>query len=236
MDNCEYGLRYKMYAPNNTYIGVCSKTKFNWYLRKKLATLISDDAIKLLFEPQAGKKQHREIFLRKQNKCTICGIDNEELFSYHIVPHKFKKWFPLIKKSRVSNDIVPLCDNCRSETCKLHDFYTKELYQEHKFEAFTNIKSNIHLIEKYKKGFIEPNSRAFQKICDLIGKSDFTIDDLDNYIKNANSILPEKQIVKKYIDDDKLKEFVDNWKTLFVENMNPKYLAGDFFNYDDGWV
>lgn len=238
-DFSEYCLTHKMYTPTGVFIGMCSKDKLAWYLKKKLAILGEDKSVKLTFEPQFGKRVHRNIVPRKFNKCTICAANAKDIkiTPYHVIPLIFKKHFPIDKKSHVSNDIVPMCPGCISDANSLNDWYIVQLYEEFKMNPKMRHNSNINFLTKYLKNeFKLKNEKINNKIADIIGIKDFTIDDVEAYVELEKDICPEEKIVKKCIIDGNLNEFIKDWKTMFVENMEPKCLAEDFFNEDTGWV
>lgn len=226
----DYVLCCKIYSPDGKYLGPCCESKFKWYLRKNLAVKIDDKSIKLNFVPEMGKRLHREFIMRK-SICTICG-STDDLLQFGIIPHKFKKHFPFNKKSHVSNDIVMLCRPCSNDTNALQDFYTDELYKDFNISDTKSTKSNIKVIEKYLARNVD-DVIAKKRLSKIINKQDFTEDDLREYVTSVNN--NEKTIVEHFINQNKLDEFIENWKTLFVENMNPKYLNDDFFDIVDGW-
>lgn len=63
--------------------------------------------------PKSGPKergQGYELEL-KDNVCVRCGA-SEHLSRFHVVPHTYRKYFPLHLKSHSQHDVVVLCVDC----------------------------------------------------------------------------------------------------------------------------
>ncbi len=93
--------------------------RFHWYLRKQLATQIDNLTIQLNFEAKGQGNAGDPYYLSEHiNQCVVCG-DDRHYTRHHVVPHEYRRWFPLELKSSNSHDIVLLC-------CQCHERYESE--------------------------------------------------------------------------------------------------------------
>lgn len=69
--------------------------------------------VRLKFEPAGRARGGPGDFYRgmKENKCVVCGRA-DDLLRKNVVPHEYRKLFPLVMKSKTSHDIVLLCLPC----------------------------------------------------------------------------------------------------------------------------
>lgn len=115
-DNC------KILSPDNQLLCYCSKEKIEWYLKRNLGELVSEDpsAVRLFFQPSGNAlsdltefKNEYEVFMKhsRENQCVVCG-KTDNFFKYHVVPSYYRNYFPLELKSHRSHDILLLCWTC----------------------------------------------------------------------------------------------------------------------------
>ena len=68
--------------------------------------------IRLNFEPGGRAHLDEKYYLAdKANRCCVCGNEGSWL-RHSIVPHQYRRHFPMSMKSRISHDIVLLCPAC----------------------------------------------------------------------------------------------------------------------------
>jgi hypothetical protein len=91
----------------------CTKKKARSYLKKGLATLLSEEpfVFKLNFEPKGEGNPDQQ---PRENKCVVCGSEND-LTRHHVVPYALRKMLPAELKDHLSEDIVPLCEEHHRE-------------------------------------------------------------------------------------------------------------------------
>lgn len=232
-DNC------KIYSQDDKFLGFCDKKKYDWYIRKDLVTIIDDKSIKLNFEPKInGHNGQFEEFCKTEIKtqCVICG-NKETLNKFHVVPLEFRRLFPLHMKSHASHDVVLVCEECQGDLNHLHHQYKTHLFEKFnlvpnpkllKIKAYANQKlrllkkednefnkKKLYNCEQELKKYLghEPTLVELNELRDIC-----TFDDLGEYKTVAEFI------VNQYKDN--LEQFEKNWRDIFVENMEPKFLPG----------
>ena len=193
----------------------CDQKKANWYLKKKLATVITTSpfVIKLLFEP-VGKNTVAEAI---QNVCVVCGVDADEkgLLKHHVVPSCFRQKFPDHKKSHQPHDIVLSCKECSIQCQHYYDIYKKGIYKEF------NVVARLSPSEQHIR------SCASAIACTRLTKQSMT--DIVTYNTNSSETVRCKNIPK--IRFDKLRQIVSTELSIIpselcyshVQNVITKY-------------
>jgi hypothetical protein len=101
----------RMRGPDGVLLCTCNYKKIQWYISRDLADLVEEDppTIQLRFQPGGRGHVGDPYYLaKKENKCVVCG-HGENYIRHSIVPHSYRKCFPIEKKSRSSHDIVLVC-------------------------------------------------------------------------------------------------------------------------------
>eukprot|EP01126_Amoeba_proteus_P005935 TRINITY_DN1204_c0_g1_i1.p1 TRINITY_DN1204_c0_g1~~TRINITY_DN1204_c0_g1_i1.p1 ORF type:complete len:481 (-),score=83.98 TRINITY_DN1204_c0_g1_i1:350-1792(-) len=122
-----------MQAPDGEVICSINNKKARWYLERDLAIFIEEKPhpiLRLKNAPKGRGHSGDEYYLsEKQNNCVVCGL--EENFSrFSIVPHSYRKLFPLNLKSHSSHDIVLLCQKCHSKASSANEALKNTLTKE----------------------------------------------------------------------------------------------------------
>jgi hypothetical protein len=242
-DNC------KIYAPNDKLLGYCDKRKYDWYIKKGLVDVIGDDldkSIRLKFEPKNNNinGQFQEYCkIEIETQCVVCG-SKEFLNKFHVVPLEFRRFFPLHMKSHASHDVVLVCADCQSDLNYMYHQYKTHLLEKFKLVPNPNlvkIKSSadkhLRLLKKYNQDihsqYSQYNTHKQQLdqneiiLKELLGH-DVTIEELEQLkdictydnLGTAKSI--GEYIVNQYKDN--LQEFEKNWRKVFVDSIEPKFL------------
>jgi len=96
----------RMEGPDGKLLALVGRERCQWYLRMKLAIVVSQDpfVIRLLFEPKNKDSSFRLEPIK--NECVVCG-ETEKLRKHSVVPHPLRKHF-----SKRYKDIVLLCGSC----------------------------------------------------------------------------------------------------------------------------
>jgi len=227
-----------MLAPDGELIGKIGYKRTQWYLRKNLAILISENPtiIQLKFEPK-GRGSVGDLFYlsNRENKCVVCGCeDKNNLTKHHIIPYCFRRCLPDFIKRHTSHDIIMLCEKCHNKyerfaTQRKHEladqykvsrtvirFVDKKLLKAKKYatillknEVF-DISDNMYL---YLMKFTNRN---------IISKKHLVKMSVTNPYKiRIYGISYAKEIVKKIEDLD---VFIVDWRKHFINTMNPRFM------------
>jgi len=125
-DDCQ------MLSAEGVLMAKIDRKRFNWYIKKNLAEQIDANTIKLKFEPKGLGYANDKFYLSKMmNHCVVCGV-NDHYTKHHVVPHEYRKHFPLDFKSSSSHDIVLLCSNCHESYETLAMQFKKQLAIQHR--------------------------------------------------------------------------------------------------------
>ncbi|EDW38009.1 GL12271 [Drosophila persimilis] len=108
-DNC------LLQAPDGELLCTMDRRKASWYLAQNLGTKVSENpfTVRLNFEPagRAVGEVGRYYQTPKENQCVVCG-NREALIRKNVVPHQYRKHFPVVMKSHTSHDVLLLCPPC----------------------------------------------------------------------------------------------------------------------------
>ena len=97
--------------------------------------------VQLKFEPSGRPGSEDSYYLNfKDNICVVCGSD-QSYMRKNIVPHDYRRYFPLVMKDHHSHDILLMCPECH----RLSTFYDDKLRRE------LAIKYNAPLGKAYMK-------------------------------------------------------------------------------------
>ncbi len=117
-----------VYHPNGKKMFVCGNKRAEWYLKKKLATIIGDYEIKLTFIPKGLGFNDDEIFglCARKNICVVSGRDYD-LQRHHIVPYCYRTYLPVEYKSKNHHDVVLINREIHSQYEKFANDFKKEI-------------------------------------------------------------------------------------------------------------
>ncbi|XP_046394204.1 exonuclease 3'-5' domain-containing protein 2 isoform X2 [Ischnura elegans] len=122
-------------APDGEVLCTCDRRRAMWYVEKGIGELIEEKTVdpdnvdgecktvikvRLKFEPKrrAINESEKYYCIVKDNRCVVCGKEDSYLRK-HIVPHEYRKYFPVWMKSRQSHDVLLLCINCHIQSNRI---------------------------------------------------------------------------------------------------------------------
>lgn len=232
----------KVFAPDGELLFRCSVKTINWYLKRQLADIIEEDnnriSIRLNFEP-AGRGGKGNIFLLsdKENKCVVCGEENE-LSKHHVVPRCYRTWFPKQFKSRQSHDVLITCRECHTQYEQFADELRKELSIKYNAPLFNQTPKDIkeynralmqaYSLWKYKEKIPEDkrkNMYSFiQKALNIDSLDEELIEQIANQPKKSftESDSVHGKLVVSSLDD--IQDFIQMWRKHFVDYAKPSFL------------
>ncbi|XP_044292794.1 exonuclease 3'-5' domain-containing protein 2 [Varanus komodoensis] len=153
-DNCF------LHAPDGQPLCTCDRKKAQWYLDKGIGELISTDPfiVKLQFEPAGRPESKVDYYLTvKENLCVVCG-KRESYIRKNIVPHEYRKHFPIQMKDHNSHDVLLLCTTCHAVS-NYHDNHLK-LQLAEEFGAPLGCEEGVRLLEDPIRRQVRSGARA----------------------------------------------------------------------------
>lgn len=226
-DNCS------VYSPCGKLMFRCKEKRINWYLKRELAELIEVEGeglcAKLLFEPKGLGKHNDPFSLEKaENKCVVCGKESN-LTRHHVIPSMYRKHFPNKYKSNYHHDVLPICRTCHDEYELTADTLKGELAD--RFNVRTDYKeyfsiSRVAYDYKFYREFMSEDKleTSIQRMDDFIG---------GNSLENIEKLISLKGVAsdmirnqgRRVIENFDLQEFVELWRSHFIENSDPKFMS-----------
>ena len=224
-------------SPEGHLMFRCETKKVNWYLKRDLADIITDEplTIKLKFQPNGLGNHNKNYGLNEmENICVVCG-SKEFLTRHHVVPICYRKYFPIEKKSHNFHDVLSVCAVC-------HESYEKFAFD-----------FKLSLADKYNAPINGEliNNKDFLKIrriasC-LIGETANQIPKwrIVEMKKQIKSHFSWKRVSKKRLEDivnlevkvynrthgeivvsniENLNQFIVEWRKHFLQHNDCKYL------------
>lgn len=235
-----YG-NYKVLNRDGELMFRCDDRKANWYLKRNLAKIVSNNTVQLLFETKGCGHVGDEFFLQeKLNCCCVCG-SHDHLTKHHVVPKGYRKFFPEELKSHSSYDVVTMDIDCH------------ELYEEHaanlkkiiakefgipvhgkgktRDEKLCRVRAAAYALINH--GHKMPHERAEalrDRLREHYGHYDIAQEELEKSADlsclSDSDYVPHGKYVVEHVGD--LEAFVKRWRDHFVLTMKPKFLP-------DGW-
>lgn len=234
-DNC------RIYSPDNVLMCFVSKKRVNWYVAKGLAEVIQDEfnfstAIRLKFNPKGfghALVNGNECMLSpKKNICVVCGSPNA-ITKHHVVPSRYRKYFPENIRGRNSYDIMFLCTKHHGEYeehAAKKDAELTERYKVNKCRTTVNkieakVKSYANALMNYRDNIPTNRQREMETFIQTVTKKSINNETLQNLIDtmpvDTNNNSKEKEIVAKL---ENFTAFIQEWRNHFIKTMEPAYL------------
>ncbi|KAL3935504.1 MAG: hypothetical protein SGBAC_008991 [Bacillariaceae sp.] len=239
----------EMYDPDGDLLCTIAQKKANWYVKKDLATwnnTTTKTAIHLKFKPQ-GKSENVYNQSQKQNVCVSCGDDKHHMRHY-VVPYCYRTLLPEKYKTHMPHDIVIMCPdchlNCEQATQRRQKelegtlrkdpstaqkvIPSKELYHVRSCAlAILNHGDKLpplkmeeykKVIRRHRKHLDEQEEEVSKEILQEAIDMEFTIPN-ENFIPGAQLVIDDLNE-----DDDKIADFIQDWRFHFLETAQPRYL------------
>ncbi|XP_030904981.1 exonuclease 3'-5' domain-containing protein 2 isoform X2 [Melopsittacus undulatus] len=190
-DNCF------LHAPDGQPLCTCDRKKAQWYLNKGIGELVSTDPfiVKLRFEPSGRPESQVDYYLTvKENLCVVCG-KRESYIRKNIVPHEYRRHFPIQMKDHNSHDVLLLCTSCHA----ISNYYDNHLKQQlaEEFGAPIGSEEGVRLMED-----------PLRRICN------------ESYMPHGLKVVQcfAKGGLRSLIQLER------RWRQHFLDNMQPKHL------------
>ncbi|XP_068802277.1 exonuclease 3'-5' domain-containing protein 2 isoform X1 [Struthio camelus] len=240
-DNCF------LHAPDGQPLCTCDRKKAQWYLDKGIGELVSTDpfVVKLQFEPSGRPESQVDYYLTvKENLCVVCG-KRESYIRKNIVPHEYRRHFPIQMKDHNSHDVLLLCTSCHA----VSNYYDNHLKQQlaEEFGAPIGSEEGVRLLEDPLRRQVRSGARALlnadslpdprraellQGIKDFFNTEAVTPEmlqeaaGLETRICNESYIPHGLKVVQCFAKGGlrSLMQLERRWRQHFLDSMQPKYL------------
>ena len=218
----------------------CNQAKINWYLKRNLADKLRDDplTIQLKFQPAGpGYKDDLYYLTPKENKCVVCGTDTH-LTRHHVIPHCYRKYFPICIKDHSYHDVLLMCIECH-DNYENHAGRLKQEIAEEFGVPLTGkgygLDVNLKKINSWASALIKhgdkiPQARRKEIIEAMrthFNKNEITEEDLisasevEYHVKTADFARHGEYVAQNIKD---LNVFVQRWRQHFLRTMNPQFM------------
>ncbi|XP_050567329.1 exonuclease 3'-5' domain-containing protein 2 isoform X2 [Cygnus atratus] len=240
-DNCF------LHAPDGQPLCTCDRKKAQWYLDKGIGDLVSTDpfVVKLRFEPSGRPESQVDYYLTvKENLCVVCG-KRESYIRKNIVPHEYRRHFPIQMKDHNSHDVLLLCTSCHA----VSNYYDNHLKQQlaEEFGAPIGSEEGVRMLEDPLRRQVRSGARALlnadslpdprraellQGIKDFFNTEAVTPEmlqeaaGLETRICNESYMPHGLKVVQCFAKGGlrSLMQLERRWRQHFLDSMQPKYL------------
>ncbi|RXM35421.1 Exonuclease 3'-5' domain-containing protein 2 [Acipenser ruthenus] len=240
-DNCF------LHAPDGQPLCTCDKKKAKWYLDKGIGELLSEDPfiVKLKFEPSGRPESQQDYYLTaKENICVVCGR-TESYIRKNIVPHEYRRHFPIQMKDHNSHDVLLLCTSCHAASNYHDNLLKQQLSEEH--SAPLGCEEGVRPLEDPDRRQVRSGARALLKADslpesrreELLGtlRTFYSLDEvtpallqeaagLETRIFNESYIPHGLKVVQAYTKGGlrSLMELEKRWRQHFLTSMQPRHI------------
>ncbi|KAM8921632.1 exonuclease 3'-5' domain-containing protein 2 [Pelodytes ibericus] len=240
-DNCF------LHAPDGQPLCTCDRKKAQWYLDKGIGDLISSDPfiVKLRFEPSGRPESSVDYYLTvKENLCVVCG-KRESYIRKNVVPHEYRRHFPIQMKDHNSHDVLLLCTSCHAVS-NYHDTSLKQRLSD-EFSAPIGCEEGVRMLEDPARRQVRSAARALLNVSKLpdhrkgdllaelktfYGTEQITKEklqeaaNLETRIFNDAYVPHGLKVVQSYAKGglQSLMQLERRWRQHFLDTMQPKHL------------
>ncbi|XP_025894007.1 exonuclease 3'-5' domain-containing protein 2 [Nothoprocta perdicaria] len=240
-DNCF------LHAPDGQPLCTCDRKKAQWYLDKGIGELVSTEpfVVKLQFEPSGRPESEVDYYLTvKENLCVVCG-KRESYIRKNVVPHEYRRHFPVQMKDHNSHDVLLLCTACHA----VSNYYDSRLKQQlaEEFGAPVGSEDGLRVLEDPLRRQVRSGARALlhadglpaprraqllRGIQDFFNTEEVTLEmlqeaaGLETRICNESYLPHGLKVVQCFAKGGlrSLMQLERRWRQHFLDNMQPKYL------------
>ena len=227
---------FSMLNPKGEFMCHINEKRAKWYVDKGLADWVAEKTFKLRFEPKGNGKKDLLFYNQKlENRCVVCGDDSNNLNKHHVVPYVFRSRFPITYKENNHHDILVTCIQCHETYEGFANRYKKQLSE----EIGVSMGQKMSMEQRHNKRIVSARN-VLERVDSGELKNEFGVPLLpENKLNELKEIaklelLEEPiieegpvwadKIIEKIIREDKLFEFVKQWRQHFLDHANPKFL------------
>jgi hypothetical protein len=233
-------------APDGQLLCTCDKKKAEWYIEKGIGEKVADDplTVRLRFEPAGRPESEEDYYLQeKDNICVVCGAP-ESYVRKCVIPHEYRKHFPMLLKNHRSHDILLLCVSCHQRSGVFDGVLRQRLAV--LCNAPIGSEEDVHFRQDPDLAKVRSSAKALLKFGDKIPterrqhleeivKNYYGVDLLDNSLLRQAVDMDIRVPCDKYsphglkvvahmLENGGLLQFEKMWRSNFVTTMHPKFL------------
>ena len=233
-------------GPDGQVLATVNRTKASWYIHKGLGEMTCEDplTVKLFFEPSGRPMPDADYYTTiKENVCVVCE-GTESFVRKMIIPHDYRRYFPMDLKDQMSHDVLLMCLSCHHFAQQWDEQLRQRLAKQYNAplgmadQCLNKDHAQISKVRSAAKALhfsgakIPAVRRAelmslLQKHCgDGVEVTGEKIAELaEMKVKNENyGGLHRKRVVEAFVAENRLAEFIRLWRQHFLDNMKPKHL------------
>ncbi|XP_058149197.1 exonuclease 3'-5' domain-containing protein 2 isoform X2 [Dasypus novemcinctus] len=238
-DNCF------LHAPDGQPLCTCDRRKAQWYLDKGIGVSEEPFVVKLQFEPAGRPESPGDYYLMvKENLCVVCG-KRDSYIRKNVIPHEYRKHFPIEMKDHNSHDVLLLCTSCHAISNYFDNHLKQQLAKE--FQAPIGSEEGLRLLEAPERRQVRSGARALLNAESLPShrkeellqalkefyNTDVVTDkmvqeaaSLETRISNENYIPHGLKVVQCHTEGGlrSLMQLESRWRQHFLDSMQPKHL------------
>ncbi|XP_010844999.1 PREDICTED: exonuclease 3'-5' domain-containing protein 2 isoform X2 [Bison bison bison] len=212
-DNCF------LHAPDGQPLCTCDRRKAQWYLDKGIGELVSEEpfVVKLQFEPAGRPESPGDYYLMvKENLCVVCG-KKDSYIRKNVIPHEYRKHFPIEMKDHNSHDVLLLCTSCHA----ISNYYDNHLKQQ-----LARALLNAESLPAHRKEELLQGLREFYRTDRVTEEMLQEAASLETRISNENYIPHGLKVVQRHTQGGlrSLMQLESRWRQHFLDSMQPRHL------------
>ncbi|XP_036982941.1 exonuclease 3'-5' domain-containing protein 2 isoform X2 [Artibeus jamaicensis] len=240
-DNCF------LHAPDGQPLCTCDRRKAQWYLDKGIGELVSEEpfVVRLQFEPAGRPESPGDYYLMvKENLCVVCG-KKDSYIRKNVIPHEYRKHFPIEMKDHNSHDVLLLCTSCHA----ISNYYDNHLKQQlaKEFQAPIGSEEGLRLLEDPERRQMRSGARALLNAESLPARRKeellqalrefYNTDTITDELLQEAACLETRIFNEKFIPHGlkvvqchsqgglrALMQLESRWRQHFLDSMQPKHL------------
>lgn len=234
-------------GPDGTTLATVNRSKATWYVNKNLGEVTCEDpfTVNLFFEPSGRPMPDADYYTTiKDNICVVCE-GTESFVRKMIIPHDYRRYFPVELKDHMSHDVLLMCLDCHriaqrwDEQMRQHlaskynaHLGTKDQRMHLDNPQLTKVRSAAKALHLNRSKLPESRAEELLAILKAYCKDEELTDEvierlsaLDIKMKNQTYGEPHGQrVVNAFVHENRLPEFIRMWRQHFLDNMQPKHL------------
>lgn len=232
----------EVYSPEGVLMFRTNEDKLKFYKKKGLIEQLGEKSFKLLFEPKGlgHGERNKELLCARENKCVRCGDEDLLVLTrHHVVPSRFRRFFPNNLKNNNHRYVVFLCTDCHNEYGYHENELNDVLAQELGVKTLKQCNDEIYIEKRIITGIADtilfkegiPAERIITLMDEFATRTGMaaTEENLKKVCRKKYEPVSEQNNFGKLVVDNvkNIYAFQQRWLEHFVYTMEPKYLPSD---------